>query len=99
MVQTTNPKGAAKAEAVRIIPWLQVRILPVPFLHPVDAAAGTLADRSQATRPFLAATGGSASRSSSRRRLPRADNRHRSESPIPGHCRTAVQNQEHTGRR
>jgi hypothetical protein len=31
MVQTTNPKGAAKAEVVRIIPWLQVRILPVLF--------------------------------------------------------------------
>ena len=29
IVQTTNPKGAAKAEVVRIIPWLWVRIPPV----------------------------------------------------------------------
>ena len=29
MVQTTNPKGAVKTEVVSIIPWLQVRILPV----------------------------------------------------------------------
>lgn len=32
MVQTTNPKGAAKAEVASIIPWLQVRILPVLFI-------------------------------------------------------------------
>jgi hypothetical protein len=32
MVQTTNSKEAAEAVAVRIIPWLQVRILPVLFL-------------------------------------------------------------------
>lgn len=31
MVQATNPKGAAKVEVVRIIPWLRVRILPVPI--------------------------------------------------------------------
>ena len=30
MVQTTNLKRAAKAEVGSIIPWLQVRILPVP---------------------------------------------------------------------
>lgn len=30
MVQTTNLKKAAKAEVASIIPWLQVRILPVP---------------------------------------------------------------------
>ena len=34
MVQTTNPKGAAKVEVVRIIPWLRVRILPVPIYIP-----------------------------------------------------------------
>jgi len=31
MVQPTNSKEAAKVEVERIIPWLQVRILPVPF--------------------------------------------------------------------
>jgi hypothetical protein len=33
MVQTTNPKGAAKAEVASIIPWLQVRVLPVLLGH------------------------------------------------------------------
>lgn len=32
MVQTTNLKRAAKAEVGSIIPWLQVRILPVLLL-------------------------------------------------------------------
>jgi len=31
MVQTTNSKGAVKTVVVSIIPWLQVRILPVLF--------------------------------------------------------------------
>ena len=31
MVQTTNPKGAAKVEVASIIPGLQVRVLPVLF--------------------------------------------------------------------
>ncbi len=31
MVQTTNPKGAAKVVVGSIIPWLQVRVLPVLF--------------------------------------------------------------------
>ncbi len=34
MVQTTNLKKAAKAEVASIIPWLQVRILPVPVFLP-----------------------------------------------------------------
>jgi len=49
MVQTTNPKGAAKAEVGRIIPWLQVRILPVLLSSskPVSAPPGHRAVRPQ----------------------------------------------------
>jgi hypothetical protein len=36
MVQTTNPKGAVKTEVVSIIPWLQVRILPVLLIDSID---------------------------------------------------------------
>jgi len=36
MVQTTNPKGAVKTEVVGIIPWLQVRILPVLLIDSID---------------------------------------------------------------
>ena len=39
MVQTTNPKGAAKAEVASIIPWLQVRVLPVLFADAPEARA------------------------------------------------------------
>lgn len=35
MVQTTNPKGAVKTEVVSIIPWLQVRILPVLLIDKI----------------------------------------------------------------
>ena len=41
MVQTTNPKGAAKAEAASIIPWLQVRILPVLLVAAAWRTAGS----------------------------------------------------------
>jgi len=48
MVQTTNPKGAVKTEVVGIIPWLQVRILPVlliDLIHEFLVATGPSARR------------------------------------------------------
>ncbi|MFO0060307.1 MAG: hypothetical protein ACK57O_05450, partial [Planctomyces sp.] len=40
MVQTTNLKRAAKAEVGSIIPWLQVRILPVLFFGICRSTSG-----------------------------------------------------------
>ena len=47
MVQTTNPKGASKDEVASIIPWLQVRVLPVLFLF---LTANSIRGRSRAGR-------------------------------------------------